>query len=182
MLVKEEGCWQAAGRLHHPADRNLMDACMQHGCTLGGQCVPHPSHPPCPPHALACLQKMGPEAALRGLDDFARNDPRSMRSVTAYLIGCLKQYQEVRLGLNSCFAQAAGWDGTLPSCAGIVCSVAVVRSMLPCCWSRSLAVTSQDTEPNPFLLSPHHQLPPHPSEAGGAARPRRPSHGPLRPT
>ena len=39
---------------------------------------------------------MGPEAALRGLEDFARNDPRSMRSVTAYLIGCLKQYGEVR--------------------------------------------------------------------------------------
>jgi hypothetical protein len=38
---------------------------------------------------------MGVESALRGLDEFAGNDPRSMRSVTAYLIGCLKKYQEV---------------------------------------------------------------------------------------
>ncbi|KAL4853841.1 hypothetical protein ACK3TF_005216 [Chlorella vulgaris] len=40
------------------------------------------------------MQKMGVESALRGLDEFAGNDPRSMRSVTAYLIGCLKKYQE----------------------------------------------------------------------------------------
>lgn len=44
---------------------------------------------------------MGPDSALRGLDDFSRNDPRSMRSVTAYLIGCLRQYQDVRLVLTA---------------------------------------------------------------------------------
>jgi hypothetical protein len=38
---------------------------------------------------------MGPERALQGLEEFGGNDPRSMRSVTAYLIGCLKKYQEV---------------------------------------------------------------------------------------
>jgi len=38
------------------------------------------------------MQAIGEGAAVRALEDFGRNDPHSMRSPTAYLIGCLKKF------------------------------------------------------------------------------------------
>lgn len=87
---------------------------------------------------------MGPEAALRGLDDFARNDPRGMRSVTAYLIGCLKQHQDVSEGGQGCRLRQLG-------CVGQTCHA---------CSSRLLAAQPAPAGSSLFCsLLPHHLLP-----------------------
>ncbi|KAH7616900.1 hypothetical protein NADE_001706 [Nannochloris sp. 'desiccata'] len=38
------------------------------------------------------MHAIGENASVRALEDFGRNDPKSMRSPTAYLIGCLKKF------------------------------------------------------------------------------------------
>lgn len=42
--------------------------------------------------ASSMLLRMGDTQALKALDEFGNNDPKNMRNVTAYLIGCIKKY------------------------------------------------------------------------------------------
>jgi hypothetical protein len=44
--------------------------------------------------AVAALLRVGEGAALRAVEDFGRHSPAQMRSVSGYLIGCVRKYEE----------------------------------------------------------------------------------------
>ena len=47
---------------------------------------------------IETMLDIGERNSMLALEDFGRNDPTSMRSPTAYLIGCLKKFGGKRVG------------------------------------------------------------------------------------